>query len=196
MTQAHPHNRILAELSYRSEAGTLDYQGVRYLLIRPETLAALRQGAEEALGVNEAAAILYAAGFTGGRLSAQKYRQLFALSAEEAVATMCAMGGEIGWGRFRLVALDPAAPRLVVEVDGSPFAEPSANTAGQRGQGEGRPGACHLIRGVLGGLMSGLFDVGVDASETACRRYNSDCCRFEISGATISKGENLEPGSN
>lgn len=41
----------------------------------------------------------------------------------EAVAFVCRMGGEIGWGYFRLVELDSEVQRPVVEVDHSPFAQ-------------------------------------------------------------------------
>jgi predicted hydrocarbon binding protein len=39
---------------------------------------------------------------------------------------------------------------------------------------------CHLIRGVLGGLMAGLFGVTVQAREIACLAHGDPVCRFEI----------------
>lgn len=167
-------NSILAELTYQPDEGALRFKGVRYLLIRPETLASLQAAVEKKVGTDRAGEIHYAGGFTGGRLSGQKYKQAFGLSDQEAVAFMCRMGGEIGWGNFRLVELDSETARLVVEVDRSPFAEAYS--------GEAAGGVCHLIRGVLGGLANGIFGVEVRASETRCLARGDAACRFEIEG--------------
>lgn len=165
-------NSILTELNYQGEEGSLLYKDVRYLLIRPETLASFQKAVEEEVGLERAGDILYAGGFTGGQLSGKKYKETFNLTDLEAVKFMCKMGGEIGWGRFRLVLLNSESQRLVVEVDSSPFAEVY--------MGASETGVCHLIRGVLGGLGSGVFDVEVQAHETRCLAQGDECCRFEI----------------
>ncbi len=82
------------------------------------------------------------------------------------------MGGQIGWGRFRLLKVDSGAQEMIVTVDASPFAEAY--------QGQAESGVCHLIRGVLGGLGSSIFAVDVHASETLCRAVGDERCRFEI----------------
>ncbi|MFQ5942659.1 MAG: V4R domain-containing protein [Anaerolineales bacterium] len=155
-------NSVLSELSYSAERGALEFKGVRYLLIRPETLSSMQAAADE----------LFAGGFTGGKLSGEKYKQTLGLTNAEAVDFMCRMGGEIGWGRFRVIELDETERRLVVEVKHSPFAEgydePSHN------------GVCHLTRGVLSGLATGLFGVEVGSSEEQCLAKGDALCRFEI----------------
>jgi len=165
-------NSVLSELSYSAERGALEFKGVRYLLIRPETLSSMQQAAEGELGAPKAADLLFAGGFTGGKLSGQRYKQTLGFSNAEAVEFVCRMGGEIGWGRFRLVQLDEAKSRLVVEVEHSAFAggydEPT--------QG----GVCHLTRGVLSGLAAGLFEVEVTSDETLCLAKGDPLCRFEI----------------
>jgi predicted hydrocarbon binding protein len=168
-------NSILSELSYSAERGALEFKGVRYLLIRPETLSSMQQAAEGELGAQKAADLLFAGGFTGGKLSGERYKQSLGLTDAEAVEFMCRMGGEIGWGQFRLVELDESEGRLVVEVEHSPFAggydEPS------------RSGVCHMTRGVLSGLATGLFEVDVVSDETLCLAKGDALCRFEIEPA-------------
>ena len=39
-------NSVLSELSYSAERGALEFKGVRYLLIRPETLRSLQEASE------------------------------------------------------------------------------------------------------------------------------------------------------
>ncbi len=168
-------NSVLSELTYSAERGALEFKGVRYLLIRPETLRSLHQAAEGELGTPKAADLLFAGGFTGGKLSGQRYKQTLGLTNAEAIEFMCRMGGEIGWGRFRLVELDETKSRLVVEVDHSPFAE------GYDEPTQG--GVCHLTRGVLSGLAAGLFGVEVRSDEMQCLANGDPLCRFEIEPA-------------
>lgn len=165
-------NQILEGLSHDPTQGSLRYRGVRYLLIRPETLHAIWLGLEAELGSQRAGELFFRGGFEGGRLSGTKYRQDFELSDEEAVAFMCRMGGEIGWGHFRLLGLNADGPLLLaVEVDGSPFAEAAGNHSPS--------GACHLIRGVLAGLAHGLYGEEVVGRETMCVSMGDHTCRFE-----------------
>jgi predicted hydrocarbon binding protein len=168
-------NGILAEMAYDAERGALCFQGVRYLLIRPETLASLQVELEEEIGPARAGEILYASGHTGGRLSGRNYKETFGLNEREAADFMCRMGGEIGWGRFRLVELDTQARRLVVEVVASPFAKSENGATSAR-----EAGSCHFIRGVLGGLASGLFETAVEAHEVCCLAQGDKLCRFEV----------------
>lgn len=165
-------NRILEELTSEPSQGALRFKGVRYLLIRPETLASLQAALEAEIGPERAGEILYGSGFTGGQLSGRKYKDAFALSDRQAVEFMCRMGTEIGWGRFHPVELDVKARHLVVEVEASPFAE------SYRGGAEA--GACHLIRGVLGGLASAVFGMAVEAQESLCLARGDRLCRFEV----------------
>jgi predicted hydrocarbon binding protein len=162
-------NSILSELIYDTDDGALRFKGVRYLLIRPETLASFQHALEVEAGPEVAGELLYAGGFTGGQLSGQRYREALGLSNAEAVAFMCHMGTEIGWGAFALETLAPA--RLVVAVTHSPFAA---------AYGTSDHAVCHLIRGVLGGLAAGLWNGAVVAHETTCAARGDETCRFEV----------------
>ena len=71
-------------------AGGLTYQGSRYLLVRPETLVALQKAVEAVLG-ERAAACLAAGGRAGGGTALQALEG----AAEEIVARLLAVGGEM-----------------------------------------------------------------------------------------------------
>lgn len=163
-------NSILANLKFDSDRGALLYNDVRYLLIRPETLLAFQKAAEEKLGA-AADDLLYAGGFTGGTLSAKKYREVFGLTDEQSVEFMANMGTEIGWGRLRVTRFDARRGELVLEAESSPFAI---------AYGRADRGVCHLIRGVFAGMAEGIFGRKVDAQEDECLAMGHPRCRFII----------------
>ncbi len=155
-------NAVLSELM-DDGAGRLSYRGARYLLIRPETLAALQRALETALGA-AAAECFVAGGRTGGGTATAS----FTSAGRERVEALLAMGTRIGWGRFALERYAPDA--LVVTVAGSPFAEAyGASTAP----------VCHLTRGVLEALAASVLDGRPRVTETACAGMGAAACRFE-----------------
>ena len=163
-------NSILPELKFDPARGALLYNDVRYLLIRPETLVAFQKEAEKQLGAG-ADQLIYAGGYTGGTLSAKRYRDVFGLSDAESVAFMAKMGTEIGWGKFTIIRFDPAAGELVFRVESSPFAST---------YGKAERGVCHLIRGVFAGLASGIVGRDVSAREEECLAMGNPACQFII----------------
>lgn len=171
-------NSILQEMNWDAPGGALVYKGVRYLLIRPETVYGMVEAAEEQLGAEGAGELLYRGGYIGGQLSGKRYREALNLDPRGAVEFMCNMGGEIGWGRFELVEYDHAGARLVVQVHNSAFAAPLLAASKQVEQG-----VCHLIRGVLGGLVAGLTGKEVVAREVHCAARGHAACRIEVEDA-------------
>ncbi len=165
-------NTILTELQFDPAHGALLYKDVRYLLIRPETLISLQKAAEEKLGVG-ADELPYAGGFTGGTLSAKKYREVFELSEVQSVEFMAKMGTDIGWGKIMVAKFDAANRELVLVVESSPFAA---------AYGKSDRGVCHLIRGVFAGLASGIFASHVEAREQECIALGNAHCKFVIVG--------------
>ncbi len=165
-------NSILTDLRFADARGALLYNDVRYLLIRPETLIAFQKAAEEKLGAG-ADELLYAGGFTGGTLSAKKYREVFGLTDAQSVEFMAMMGTEIGWGKFVVSSFDVGKRELVLAVESSPFAA---------AYGKAERGVCHLIRGVFAGLASGIFGCEVESCEAECSATGHACCKFIIRG--------------
>lgn len=163
-------NKILKELKFVPEKGGFFYNEVRYLMIRPETLATFQKAIEEEIG-EKASQILFESGFQGGSLSSKRYREVFGFSDEEIVRFMMEMGSQIGWGRFELERFDSAKKRFVVKVYHSPFAE---------AYGSSPKPVCHMIRGVLGGIASVVFGREVEPKESSCLAMGDGCCRFEV----------------
>jgi son of sevenless-like protein len=163
-------NPILDELAYDQSSGALLYKGVRYLLIRPETIAGFHKAIASNCG-NEADEGLFAGGYAGGSLSAKKYKALHRLSDTEIIEFMMNMGKQIGWGNFNLKRYDPTEKHLCVAVKHSPFAQ---------AYGQSSQSVCHLIRGVLAGMASVLFGTDCLADEVQCRARGDDQCRFVI----------------
>ena len=145
------------------EAGTLSIDGARYLLIRPETLAALQKTAEAALGPRAAECFVAGGRAGGGRASAS-----LSGSRENKVRRLMETGGAIGWGAFTLERL--TAEEMAVVVRRSPFAE---------AYGPSPTPVCHLIRGVLEALAAATLAGAPSGVETACAAMGADACRFE-----------------
>jgi predicted hydrocarbon binding protein len=145
-------------------AGRLSHRGVRYLLIRPATLAAVQQALAASVGAAAAGECFAAGGRAGGARAAAG----LAGTPRERVEALLATGRQIGWGDFRLEALGPA--ELVVTVGRSAFAEAYAPA--------GAP-VCHLTRGVLESLAAAVLDRPLPVVETACAATGAPACRFE-----------------
>ncbi len=165
-------NPILNDLIFDQSEGALRYKGVRYLLIRPETISGFQKALHESHG-EEADEKLFAGGFEGGSLSAKKYRELHGFSDSAIIEFMMDMGGQIGWGKFSLECYDPKLKILRVSVAHSPFAE---------SHGRSSQGVCHLIRGVLAGLATILFGCACTSAEIACLARGDKRCLFVIEG--------------
>jgi len=163
-------NDILADLKFDDTRGALLYKDVRYLLIRPETLIAFQKAAEEKLGAG-ADELLFAGGFTGGTLSAKRYREVFGLTDRQSVEFMAKMGTEIGWGKFTVSSFSVSSCALELTVEASPFAA---------AYGKSNRGVCHLIRGVFAGLASGIFGRAVESREEECIALGHPQCKFVI----------------
>ena len=147
-------------------AGALTIGGSRYLLIRPETLAALQKAVETAVG-RQAADCLAA----GGRAGGARATASLSGTGEERVRRLVEMGAAIGWGEFHLERLTDDS--LVVTVRRSPFAE---------AYGASAMPVWHLTRGVLQSLATMTLGRPTRVVETACAATGAEHCRFEAHG--------------
>jgi predicted hydrocarbon binding protein len=163
-------NSIIDELEFDPSSGTLTFKGVRYLLIRPETVTGFQKAVEEVEG-DAAGDLLYQGGFAGGYMSAKKYKETFVFSDREIIDFMMKMGTEIGWGRLELDRYDFTTKQLKISVKNSVFAE---------SYGASRTGVCHLIRGVTAGMASFLFGTKCIAVETKCISIGDNICTFVV----------------
>ncbi len=151
--------RVVERLRRDAARGALVLDGTRYLVIRPETVIGFQKRVEAALGPDRAGDLVADGGREGGRLSTHRF-VLSGFEPRDAADAMALMAPEIGWGRFELVAYDPAARRLEIAVHGSPFAE---------AYGPASHPVCHLARGVVHGIAEVCFPGGpLAAREVAC----------------------------
>ena len=153
--------------------GALDIGGIRYLLIRPDTIVQFQKAVEMELGLARCAQLMAEGGLLGGSRSSKKYME-GGQQGEELVHYMCETGSGLGWGEFRLVEFDQESKRFSVEVAGSAFAQ---------AYGRSQRPVCHLIRGVFQGLGRWVFDHSTTCVETLCLSKGDKVCRFEISAA-------------
>ncbi len=169
------NNEILDNIDYSEDGGALLYNGVRYMLIRPETVLEMFKAITDEVGHEKAGQVFYRSGHRGGSLSATHFRREMGLSPEEIVRFMAKMGGQLGWGRIEINSLNVDDGFLELDVYHSVFSE-------EFGQAE-MP-VCHMIRGVFAGTWSGSIDKDVDGLETRCRAVDGPGpCSFIFSPA-------------
>ena len=177
-------NEILDNMESLPDAGALMYKDVRYILIRPETLIEFQKTLEADLSVEKVGQALYSGGHRGGSLSATRFRQEFSYTPEEIVHFMAKMGGQIGWGRMEITALDLKRGTLEIEVHHSAFAEAYQ---------QAKTPVCHMIRGVFAGTWEGAIERQVNGLETRCRAVDGPgACKF-IFTASGGSNDNAKP---
>ena len=89
-------NSVLDNLEYDESSGAIVFKGVRYMLIRPDTVVDFQKAVEGMVGPEKCAEAMMAGGYTGGSRSSRRYKEVFNYSDEEIIAFMCRIGGEIG----------------------------------------------------------------------------------------------------
>jgi predicted hydrocarbon binding protein len=169
------NSNLIDSFVFSDDTGCINFSGVRYMIIRPETICTLQRLVEEKLGA-ASADIFFESGLTGGKMSTTKYMETFGLSKEDAVSYMCAMGGQIGWGKFILEEFDVSSERISIRVLNSPFAVY---------YGASEKPVCHFIRGIVAGMAFGVFQHFSQVEETLCSAKKDAFCRFE----TMSKSD-------
>ena len=85
--------------------GILELGGIRYLLIRPDTIVGFQKAVERELGRERCAQLMAEGGRVGGSRSSGKYKEQ-GYSGEELIHYMCEVGTDLGWGIFRLLQFD------------------------------------------------------------------------------------------
>ena len=166
-------NEFISALEFDEHNGALTFKGVRYFILRPETVMGMFKSLVDALGWEKGGEIFYKGGFEGGGASSTRFQEVFDFAPHGAAEYMCDMAAEIGWGRFKLEAFDAEKKIVQVTVKGSPFAEQWLSA--------GKP-VCHFIRGIIGGMANALTDASSTAEEIACIAKGDDVCRFVVRG--------------
>ena len=161
-------NRVLEKLRFDGGMGALDYNGIRYLLIRPETLVEIQKVCEEKFGPDAAREIFYRSGFRGTSLTADRLLK-GGMSSEECLRAMFAMGSHLGWGKFELPDLRESGKETRVTIHASPFA---------RAYGKSKRPVCALLSGALAGIFTTLRSKEHACREIKCLATGEAACRF------------------
>ena len=170
---------IHRELQYDLDEGKLAVGPLRYLLVRPETLAEIQKGVEDRLGP-KSSEYLYAA---GAAWAAGAFRRLAAALAdgpEDLARALCHHATELGWGHWEIAGWEPDKQSLGVRVTGSPFAE---------SYGQSDEPVCHLISGAVSGLAESLFRMPATCSEHNCLAQGDPACFFVATGHDLAAGD-------
>jgi predicted hydrocarbon binding protein len=163
-------NEVIDNLDFDEGAGILTYKGMRYFLIRPETVGDLYGLVRKELGErgNEA---FFQAGYTGVSRSLRTYKTQLGLSGESLLPFVIRIGSHLGWGSMALLSLDLDGRRMSIEVKNSVFAQAAS----------GPEACCHMLRGVLAALGEAVFESPVSAQEVACLAKGDASCLFTVS---------------
>ncbi len=162
-------NEVIDNLEFDEGAGVLSYHGIRYFLIRPETLGDLYMLQKQALGEKGDDAF-FQAGYTGVSRSLKSYSTQLGLTGEALLPYLIRTGTQLGWGRMELLSLDVAEKTMTIEVKNSVFAQSSS----------GREPQCHMLRGVLAAVGEAVFGAPACAREVACLGMGDTSCRFSV----------------
>ncbi|MBI2922365.1 MAG: hypothetical protein HYY18_15030 [Planctomycetes bacterium] len=150
--------------------GRIQLRGVRFLLIRPETIVGFQKAVEREAG-DAARRCLVAGGVEGGGRSARRLRDELGMKGREVVEAMCRMGTEIGWGLFRVERYSDAA--FEIAIADSPYAE---------AYGRSTVPVCHFLAGVVKGIGEAVYGAA-GAAESSCASAGSRECRFVATAA-------------
>lgn len=165
---AGPANEVLQGIHWDREGGALHFKGIRYMLVRPDTITTFQQAVESHLG-EATGSLMFTGGKAGGSATARKLHHEFGRPAGEIAHAMCTMGGQLGWGALRVAELSLDAGRLVIEV---------ANSAFAAAYGPSSQPVCHFICGVFAGVAEIVLGGEVEPLETECLACGGRLCRF------------------
>ncbi len=168
-------NPVLENLLYDAASGTLEFNGIRYMLIRPETIVEIQKAIEEKFGAEVAWEIFYQSGYRGTSLTAEKLLKQ-GLSPQRCLEVMFQMGSHLGWGNFKTTQTGPKIDKAIeVTIQGSPFA---------KAYGLSDRAVCALLSGALAGIFSTLTNKKYICREIKCLAVGHSHCHFRMEQLT------------
>ncbi len=163
-----------------AEPGVLKLGADRQLVVQPRLLAEVQKGVEDRLGP-KASEYLYTAGQTWAAGELQRLRGLAASDDADALARLfCQHATALGWGDWRIDALQPDELGVLIQVSRSPFAE---------AYGQSDLPVCHLIAGAVAALAESLYRVTAACDELHCLAQGAAGCQFAATGSDPAEGE-------
>ncbi|QTL04167.1 4-vinyl reductase [Aquabacter sp. L1I39] len=132
---------------------------------------------EAALGAEGLDAALAPAGRTSAYVWCKKQSEVYGLSGLDVFAHYMKRLSQRGWGRFTIVAADPAAGTATIRLDHSSFITDESRKAGRR--------LCYMFAPWLKGAMEFVCEQDgmprtLVAEEVQCAAEGHDHCVFEV----------------
>lgn len=162
-------NRFLGGMTFSAGRGEMSFNGLRYMLIRPETLVRFQKAVDGEIGARTAE-LMAAAVREVGESIGDRYRAA-GQSPAEALASMAASAAELGWASFEVSGV--AEPGGMVRVT-------ARNSAFAQAYGANDGPVCHVIRGLFSGAISRMVGQVTRASEVRCTCMGEPACEFEF----------------
>jgi len=163
-------NIVLENLQFDHGSGSLEFNGIRYMLVRPETIVEIQKVMEERAGPDAAHDILYKSGFRGTSLTAKKLLEK-GLPPRQCLRDMFNMGTHLGWGKFEIINGESEGGVIEVTIHASPFA---------KAYGPSRQPVCSILCGALAGIFTTLSDKDYVCHEIICVAANDTSCLFRL----------------
>jgi hypothetical protein len=163
-----------------AEPGVLKLGADRQLVVQPQLLAEVQKGVEDRLGP-KASEYLYTAGQAWAAGELQRLRGLADSDQADTLARLfCQQATALGWGDWRIEALQPDEQGVLIQVARSPFAE---------AYGQSDLPVCHLIAGAVAALAEALYRVTAACDELHCLAQGAGGCQFAATGSDPAEGE-------
>jgi len=146
------------------------FAGRRAVILDYPILHSIKLGLSKSFGEKVSEALLWSTGFAVGKSFYEFYRTLYnPLSNEDWAKVFKLVFMALGW--FVVEAWDVDSEKGgTVTVSGSWEGTLSGESAR----------ACHMIRGVIAGFLTRLFNRSVDVREEECVAEGKECCRFSV----------------
>jgi predicted hydrocarbon binding protein len=163
--------------------GVIKQGDLRYLLVRPDTLANIQKGVEDRLG-SKSSEYLYTAGASWSMGVLQRLKQALAEDDQELLRLFCEHATSLGWGEWRLEVMQPHEKGLAIRVKRSPIAQ---------AYGQSDQPVCHLLAGAISGACEFIYHMPSACVEQSCAAQEGmDECLFVASGHDVGSQENWD----
>jgi predicted hydrocarbon binding protein len=162
-------NRFLGGMAFSAADGEMSFNGLRYMLIRPETLVRFQKAVDREIGPRTADLMASAVREVGESIG-DRYRAAGRAPAE-ALQSMAASAAELGWASFEVRGCAEPGGMISVTATNSAFAQAYGSSASP---------VCHVIRGLFAGAISRLVGNVERASEIRCACTGEPACEFEF----------------
>jgi predicted hydrocarbon binding protein len=156
-------------------SGVIRQGDLRYVMMRPDTLANIQKGVEDRLG-SKSAEYLYTAGASWSLGVLQRMKRALPEDDGELLHLFCEHATQLGWGDWQLEVMQPHEKGLAIRVRNSPIAE---------AYGQSDQPVCHLLAGAVSGACEFICHMPSACIEQTCAAQGASDCLFVASGHDV-----------